>query len=169
MKKLKIIITSTLTLLCLISCGIYSFNGISISPEVKTFEVKPFSNEAQIVIPGLDRRFTTALQDLILDQTNLSLTNKGGDIVYEGEITSYYIAPNAATADQNAAENRLTISVRLRYIDTKDEKNDLEKSFSFFFDYDGQALLSGDTEENAYSTIFERITQDMVNATLARW
>jgi len=121
------------------------------------------------ILLAVSLRLTTELQDYILNQTNLDLTNKNGDIVYEGEITNYYIAPNTATANQTAAENRLTISVRMRYIDTKDEKNDLEKNFSFFFDYPGSAQLTGPIEEDAYTTIIERITQDMVTETLARW
>ena len=107
MKKVfNYIITITSSLL-LISCGIYSFSGISISPEVKTFEVSKFTNEAAIVEAGLDRRFTTELQDYILNQTNLSLVNSGGDIVYEGEIIQFYVAPNNADSQTTAAENRL--------------------------------------------------------------
>lgn len=169
MKHLKFIIFSLIIAISLVGCGIYSFSGISIGPEIKTFQVRPFTNEAAIVIPSLDRQLTTTLQDLILNQTNLDLTTKDGDIVYEGEIINYYIAPNTATADQTAAENRLTISVRMTYTDTKDEKNDLEKTFSFFFDYDGATQLTGAVEEEAYNVIIERITQDMVTETLARW
>ncbi len=169
MKNLKQILLLISIGLCLLGCGIYSFSGISLNPEVKTFEVRPFQNEAAIVIPSLDRQLTTRLQDFILNQTNLDLTNKNGDIVYEGEITNYYIAPNTATANQTAAENRLTVSVRMRYVDTKNEKNDLEKTFSFFFDFPGAAQLSNDLEEEAHEVILERITQDIVTETLARW
>jgi len=150
-------------------CGFYSFSGISISPEVKTFQVNGFQNTAALVKPGLDRQFTVSLQDLILNQTNLSLVNSGGDIVYEGEITEYYIAPNAATSDNTAAQNRLTIGVSLRYYDNKDETQDLEENFSFFFDYAASVALVGSEEEAAHEQIFERITQDVFNATLARW
>ncbi len=164
-KLLLLITTSTL----LTACGIYSFTGIAIGPEIKTFEVRPFTNEAAIIIPSLDRQLTTELQDYILNQTNLDLTTKNGDIVYEGEIINYYIAPNTATADQTAAENRLTIGVRMRYIDTKNENNDIEKNFSFFFDYPGAAQLTGPLEQEAYDFIIAQLTQDMVTETLARW
>ncbi|WP_010521563.1 LPS assembly lipoprotein LptE [Aquimarina agarivorans] len=169
MKYLKIIFFEILVSFLCTGCGIYSFSGISISPEVKTFEVRQFGNQAPIVEPGLDRRFTTDLQDFILNQTNLDLVTNNGDIIYEGEIVQFYIAPNTATADQTAAESRLTIAIRLRYIDTKNSDNDLEQTFSFFFDYPSSQLLTGDTAETAFAIIFERITQDMVNATLAKW
>jgi len=167
--KLYIFLISVVVAGLLSACGIYSFSGIAIGPEIKTFEVRPFSNEAPIVIPNLDRQLTTQLQDLILNQTNLDLTTRNGDIIYEGEIINYFIAPNTATANQTAAQNRLTISVRMRYIDTKNELNDLEKTLSFFFDFDGGAQLTGALELEAYEVIIERLTQDMVTETLARW
>lgn len=168
MKVLKYIIF-LLTVTLLSGCGIYSFSGIAIGPEIKTFEVRPFTNEAAIVIPNLDRELTTALQDYILNQTNLDLTTRNGDIVYEGEIINYYIAPNTATANQTAAENRLTIVARMRYTDTKDSQNDIEKNFNFFFDFAGSNLLTGSQQDEAHQVIIERLTQDMVTETLARW
>ncbi len=169
MKKFFYVLFSVGVLLSFLGCGIYSFSGISLSSDVKTFEVRPFVNEAAIVIPSFDRQLTTTLQDFILNQTNLSLTTNKGDIVYEGEIINYFVSPNTATADQTAAENRLTVAVRMRYIDTTNEKNDLERTFSFFFDFPGAAQLSGAVEEEAHEIIIERLTQDMVNETLARW
>lgn len=158
-----------ITSFSVISCGIYSFSGISISPDVKTFEVRKFNNEATIIEAGLDRTFTVGLQDFILNQTNLDLTTNNGDIVYEGEITQFYIAPNNADTTTSTAENRLTIAVRVRFFDTKNTENDLEKTFSFFFDYDSADSLTGATADEAFETIFERIHQDIVTATLAKW
>ena len=149
-------------------CGAYSFSGISIGPETQTYQVNFFQNEASLVIPGLDRTFTLQLQDLILNQTNLDLVNSGGDIIYEGEITQYYVAPSTATSDNQAAENQLTISVNLRFIDTKDDENDLEQSFSFFFNFPAATSVRN-VEAQAHQEIFDRITQDIFNATLARW
>ncbi len=169
MRFIKYILLPLSTLLLLSGCGVYSFSGISISPEVKTFEVRQFSNESLNVIPGLDRDFTILLQDFILNQTNLSLVKKNGDIVYEGEIVNYFEVPQTSVAGNQAAQNRLTIGVRLRYYDSTNQENDLEQTFSFFFDFDANEVLAGDIQETAHETIFERITQDMVNATLARW
>ena len=157
--------------LCLLlqGCGAYSFSGISISPETQTYQVDGFQNTAALVRPGLDRQFTVALQDLILNQTNLSLVNSGGDLIYEGEITQYYIAPNTSTANNTAAQNRLTIGVTVRFYDAKDDTQDLEQTFSFFEDYPASQSLTGPAETAAHERIFERITQDIFNATLARW
>ena len=160
-------------LLCLEACGIYSFTGASIPSGASTFQVNFFENQAgsrpgSTVEPGLDRDFTLALQDIILGQTNLNLVNSGGDLVYEGEITQYSITPMTSTAKLTAAQNRLTMNVNLRYFNTKNEEDDFESQFSFFYDFPAEKQLC-DIQGSAHDEIFERITQDIFNATLAKW
>lgn len=169
MNKILTICFFIVASLCSHSCGVYSFSGASIPDNVKTFQVNFFRNNAQIIEPGLDRDFTQALQDLIMNQTSLDLTNQGGDLIYEGEIVEYYVAPMSATAQNTAAENRLTIAVNVRFYDTKNEGNDIEQRFSFYYDYSGSAQLVGSQLDDAVNVIFERITQDIFNTTLAKW
>lgn len=152
-----------------LGCGAYSLSGISIAPGTETFQVNYFQNAATLVEPGLDRDFTLALQDLILNQTNLSLTNSNGDLVYEGEITEYRISPTTAQANSTAAQNRLTIGVRVRFYDKSQPDEEFEQSFSFFYDYNGSSQLVGALKDTAIEEIFERLTQDIFNATLAQW
>ncbi|SDB52929.1 Lipopolysaccharide-assembly [Flavobacteriaceae bacterium MAR_2010_188] len=156
-------------MLSVISCGNYSFSGISISPDIENFQVNNFQNNALLVEPGLDRQFTLALQDLILNQTNLSITNTSGDLVYEGEITEYRISPTTAQSNSTAAQNRLTIGVRVRFYDKTKPEEEFEQSFSFFYDYPGSVNLVGAQKATAIEEIFQRITQDIFNATLAKW
>ncbi|MFI1771983.1 LptE family protein [Thalassobellus citreus] len=151
------------------SCGFYSFTGASISPDVKTFQVNRFENNALLVEPGLERDFKLALEDLIQNQTNLSLEKSNSDLVYEGEITDYRISPTTSTSQNTAAQNRLTISVKVRFYNRKKEEDDLEQTFSFFYDYNGSAQLIGSQKTIAHEEIFERLTQDIFNATLAKW
>ena len=155
-------------LLCGISsCGIYNFTGGS-TGNAKTFQVNFFQNRAPLIEPGMDREFTFYLQDLINNQTNLSLTNSNGDLVYEGEITNFTVAPMAATADQRAAQNRLTVTVNVRFTNNKEEDKDLEKQFSHYYDFPANAQLSS-VKSAAFEVIFERIGQDIFNASLANW
>ena len=168
MKYIKSILVLTLTVF-LISCGPYSFTGASIPAGTKTYQVNHFENTALLVEPGIDRDFKITLEDLIQNQTNLVLVPSGGDLVYEGEITQYRISPTTATAEQTAAQNRLTITVKLRFYNKKDEEDDLDQSFSFFYDYPGTDQLIGAQKATAHEEIFERITQDIFNATLAKW
>ncbi|MEK9603254.1 MAG: LptE family protein [Flavobacteriaceae bacterium] len=155
------------------SCGIYSFTGASIPVGTESFQVNFFENQAgsrpgSTVEPGLDRDFTLALQDLILGQTNLNLVSNGGDLVYEGEITQYSVTPMTSTANLTAAQNRLTMTVNLRYSNINNEDDDFEKKFSFFYDFAADKQLY-DIQGPAHDEIFERITQDIFNETLAKW
>ncbi len=168
MSNIKHIIIGVFTLILVQGCGIYSFSGTNISPDTKTFQVNFFQNQSPRIFPGVDQIFTNQLQDLILNQTNLDLVTSGGDIVYEGEIVQDYVAPNTATSDITAAQNRLTIAVNMRFYDSKDPTQDLEQRFSFFFDYSASAS-ENNVRDQALQVIFERITQDMFNTTLARW
>lgn len=150
------------------SCGAYSFSGANVGA-AETFQVNYFQNVALLVEPGIDRTFTLQLQDLIQSQTSLGLTNSGGDLVYDGEIVDYYIAPITATAQSTAAQNRLTIAVNVRFFNTLEPEKDFEKRFSFYYDYAGSALLTGPRLETALDAIFTRITQDIFNASLSDW
>ena len=155
------------------SCGIYSFTGSSIPTGVETFQVDYFENTAggkpgSTIEPGLDRDFTIALQDLILNQTSLNLVNEGGDIIYSGEITEFSVTPMAATAEIRAALNRLTMRVMVSYENTLNEDDNLNETFSFYFDFPGN-LQVFDVKDAALKDIFDRITQDIFNETLAKW
>jgi len=167
MKKYLYILT-LFTLIFTVSCGVYSFTGGS-TGDAKTIQIDFFPNNARLVEPSLSQSFTIALQDLFLRQTNLKLTDSGGDLHFEGEITQYRIIPIAATADQTAAQNRLTIAVRVRFFNRLIEEDNFEQTFSFYSDYDGNLQLTGSVLEEAFDEIFERITQDIFNASVAKW
>ena len=113
MKYVIIVLSITITLL-LNGCGIYNFTGAK-PVNAKTFQVNYFQNNADLIEPGIDLKFTRELQDIIQNQTNLNLVNQGGELLYEGEIVDYRISPMTATADQRAAQNRLTIAVNVRF------------------------------------------------------
>jgi len=150
------------------SCSVYNFTGTG-KIDAKTFQVNYFQNNADLIEPGIERTFTIELQEIIQNQTNLNLTSSNGDLLYEGEITDYRITPMTATAAQTAAQNRLTIRVNVRFSNKNKETDNFEKSFSFFYDYDGTKQLVGATLTEALDVIFERITQDIFNESLAKW
>jgi hypothetical protein len=168
MNKLKHIACLLLIVTTFNSCSVYNFTGTG-KIDAKTFQVNYFQNDADLIEPGIELKFTRALQDIIQNQTNLSLTNSGGDLVYEGEIIDYRISPMTATADQRAAQNRLTIRINVRFTNKNKEEDDFEKPFSFFVDYPDEALLNGSRLTAVLDEIFERITQDIFNESLAKW
>jgi hypothetical protein len=167
MKHLHYLI-ALLILINLSSCSVYNFTGTG-KIDAKTFQVNFFQNNSELIEPGIDRTFTLTLQDLIQNQTNLNLVKIGADLTYEGEITDYRISPMTATADQQASQNRLTIRVNVRFTNKKTEADNFEKQFDFYYDYPAAKQLTGATKDAAIKEIFERITQDIFNASLAKW
>ena len=167
MRYLIIVFSITISLL-VNSCGVYNFTGAK-PVDAKTFQVNYFQNNAPLVEPGIERTFTLELQDIIQNQTNLNLVSQGGELLYEGEIVDYRITPMTATADQRAAQNRLTISVNVRFSNRNKEDDNFEKRFSFFYDFDANQQLVGSQLTTALDVIFERITQDIFNESLAKW
>jgi hypothetical protein len=167
MRHLIIVFSVAISLL-VNSCGVYNFTGTG-KIDAETFQVNYFQNNAELIEPGIERTFTLELQDIIQNQTNLNLTSQGGDLLYEGEIVEYRITPMTATADQRAAQNRLTIAVNVRFVNKNNEEDNFEKRFSFFYDFDANEQLVGAQLTAALDVIFERITQDIFNESLAKW
>ncbi|MCF6128297.1 LPS assembly lipoprotein LptE [Flavobacterium sp. AS60] len=150
------------------SCSVYNFTGAK-PIDAKSFQVNFFQNNADLIEPGIERRFTIRLQEIIQNQTNLDLTNSNGDLLYEGEIVEYRITPMQATASQTAAQSRLTISVNVRFSNKNKEADNFERRFSFYRDYEGSSLPTGSVLNDYIDEIFERITQDVFNESLAKW
>lgn len=149
------------------SCGSYSFSGIQ--TDAKTVQIKYFQNTAPLVEPGIERTFTNKLQETIQNQTSLNLTNTKGDLIYEGEIVDYRISPMTSTANYTAAQNRLTITVLVKFTNTNKEEENFEKRFSFAKDYEGDAQLTGSKLNELVDFIFSQIVQDVMNESLAKW
>ncbi len=150
------------------ACGAYSFTGGS-TGDAKTIQIDFFPNQAALVEPTLSQRFTQDMQDLFLRQTNLDLVNNNGDLRFEGEITQYRVNPMSATSQQTAAQNRLTITVNVRFYNRLKEDDDFEKQFSFYSDFDANAQLTGGVLDSALDEILERVIQDIFNASVAKW
>src|SRR5210317_651629 len=159
--------------LLVVGCKYYSFTGASIPEGAETVQVNFFINDAANQVGSvfervLDRDFTNAIQEMLLNQTNLDLTSVNGDLIYEGEIVQYAVTPMTATAEQTAAQNRLTMAVNVRYFNTLNDDDSFEKRFSFFYDFDAAAQLQS-VQTEAHEVLFERITQDVFNESLAKW
>ncbi|MEN8879230.1 MAG: LptE family protein [Polaribacter sp.] len=165
---MKKIIVSLVIITTLIGCGVYSFTGGN-TGDAKTIQIDFFPNQAPLVEPALTQRFTNDLQDLFTRQTNLTLTNSNGDLYFSGEITGYRITPMSGTSNQTAAQNRLTVTVNVRFVNKLVEEDDFEKTFSFYSDFDANAQLSGSVLETALDEILERVIQDIFNASVAKW
>jgi len=165
----KYILYISISIFLVYACKVsYSFSGINVSKDVKTFQVDYFPNNAPLIVPGLNDEFTNMLIDRIDQQTSLTQVNEGGDLIFQGEITDYDISPVALTADQTAAKNRLTIKIMIDYTNQKDEKENVSKTYYWYYDYPAD-INRTDIEAEAHKEILEKILDDLFNDTLAKW
>ena len=146
----------------------YNFNGASIAADVKTFSVQNFPNYAPTVQPTLSQTFTEKMKNKFLAQTNLKLIDKNGDIDFGGSITGYAVAPTAIQGNDIAANNRLTITVKVKFTNTKDEKQNFETSFSRFADYPSTKDLVT-VETTLIQTITDQLIDDIFNKSVSNW
>jgi hypothetical protein len=168
MQRLPNIIIVAIIAFSMWGCGVYSFTGASIPPQATTFSVDFFPNNAPLVQPTLSQVFTDALKDKFSRQTNLRLTNGVGDLHFEGSITGYSVQPQAIGADDRAAQNRLTITVRVTFVNEFQPENDFEQNFSRYYDYDSQQSLAA-IEPTAIDVIVEALVEDIFNRAVVNW
>lgn len=157
-----------IAVLFMLLSGCYSFVGTNLSPDVKTFQIKTFPNYAENVNPDLSPALTNTLRDHFQTNTTLSLTNKDGDIVIEGEITGYQITPTANSASDQAAQSQLTVTVKVRYFNKYDKEQNFEKSYTESANFDrSQSLL--EAAPALLKTIDNRLATKIFNDTVANW
>jgi len=168
-KLLKNIPTLLLLLILSNSCSIkYSFTGASISPDIKTISVQYFSNYANLIQPTLSQTFTETLKDKFQSQTNLQLVNHIGDVNFEGEINRYFTQPVAIQGNETTALNRLTITIRVKFTDSKEQENSFNTSFSRYADYESSQILD-QVEDELIEEIVEQIIDDIFNKAFVNW
>ena len=168
-KKLIAVIILSVTAVLVQSCGIYSFSGTSIQPDVKTVTINYFEYKALRVNPSLSNDLTEALKDQFVRLTKLEQVDMEGDIEIIGEITGYDVKAMSVTANEVAAQNRLTVNVKISFVNRKYPEDDFEgKSFSAYADFDSAQSLDA-VEASLCEEIIEKLVDDIFNATVANW
>ena len=150
------------------SCWIYSFSGASIPPEAETVSVAYFTNNARIFNPTLSQEITEKLQDKLLSQTSLNLTEANGDLSFKGEITVYNVSPVSLVANETAAKNRLTIKIKVEFVNIYDEEANFEQTFSRYVDFESSENLTV-AEPRIVPEILELIIEDIFNKAVVNW
>ena len=157
------------TLPLLHSCGIYSFTGTSIQPDVKTVTVNYFEYLAPKVNPSLSNMLTEAMQEKFIKLTKLELVDIDGDLEIIGAVTGYDVKATAITANEQAAQNRLTVTVKIEFINRKyPEESQQNKSFSAYQDFDATQSIDA-VEATLCEDIVEQLCEDIFNGTVANW
>ena len=154
-----------------VGCGVkikYSFTGASIPVEAKTLSVATFQNRASLVQPGLNQTLTDALIDMCRAQTNLEMVSSGGDLSFEGEITDYKTQPLTVSGDEQAAMNRFSITIRVKYVNSFNTDNSYDLSFTKYQDYNSALDLSA-VEAGLTEEIVKMLVEDIFNRAFVNW
>lgn len=156
-------------------CGVYSFTGANISPDIKTISIQNFYDDSGEGPANLSQILTEDVRDYFQQNTNLSLVQEEGDLQLEGSITGYRLSPVAPTATGNdlqtneAGLTRLTITVHAVYVNTQDDTFNFDQNFSFYADFDPRVTTLQQEEDRLIEEIFEAIVFDIFNASVANW
>ena len=151
------------------SCGIYSFTGTSIQPDVKTVTINYFEYTALKVNPSLSNQITEAVQEKFRKLTKLEQVDMDGDLEIVGAVTGYDVKATSIGANEQAAQNRLTVNVKVTFINRKyPEDNFEDKGFSAYADFDASQSLDA-VESGLCEEIVEKLCEDIFNATVANW
>ncbi len=168
----KILILFTLAILAGInhSCSIsYKFNGAALDYSIyKTVHIGEFPIRATLVYAPLQQTFENELLDYVTRNTRLQTVDGASDLEIDGEITGYSLTPQAVTEDAYASRTRLTITVRVRYTDTKKDSNNIDQSFSAYRDFDASQMLM-DVQDELCQQIAKELVELIFNATLGNW
>jgi hypothetical protein len=154
--------------LVLSACGLYSFSGTNISPDVKSISVQNFNDRSGTGPASLSQNFSEKLRDYYQRNTQLKIVKTKGDLQVSGAITGYALSPVAPTGNQVSAQTRLTITVSVKYVNELNEGDNFERSFSFFKDFP-QATSLQTVESQLISEISDQLILDIFNATVANW
>lgn len=167
-KVLMHMLSAVLLMLCVQGCGIYSFTGTSIQPDVKTVTINYFEYTALKVNPSLSNELTEALKERFRKMTRLEQVDMDGDLELTGTVIGYDVRATAITADEVAAQNRLTVSVKLDFANKLYPEDDFSKNFSAYADYDSTNALDA-VEATLCEEIIDKLIEDIFNATVANW
>lgn len=172
-RTLRFALLAVAFLVGLSGCGIYSFNGTNIDPAVRTISISTIQNNAPLGPAFLTQRFTEDLKDYFQRNTNLKLVPRDGDLQFDGNIVAYDFAPasiqQVGGIDQ-AGSNRLTIQVKIRFTNTKDDKQSFEQLFQNFDDYPASRnTASINSDPSAVRTTTDKIITDIFNKSVANW
>ena len=155
--------------LLLVACsGGYSFTGASIPPGAKTISVATFPNYASTVNPQLSQKLSDDLRQMFASQTSLAVSEEDGDLQLSGEITGYETRASALSSSDEVSMNRLTITIKVHFVNSVDPEADFDQSFSRYRDYAATQDFSS-VESGLMSEIVSELCEDVFNKAVVNW
>ena len=168
MKRILLLFIAVLTLVTTACTVKYSLSGASIPPDAKTFSVAYFPNNAPMVAPILSATLTDELTQRFASRTSLVQIEDGGDFAFEGEIVGYSSTTSSVSSGDYALQNRLTISVKVKFTNAIDDKMSFNRNFSAYADYDSTKLVT-EGESELIPQIVEQLVTDIFQAAASNW
>jgi len=150
------------------SCGIYSFSGTNLSPDLKTFSIINLTMGTAGGPANLPQQLTERLKEYFQKNTELTILPSGGDLILEGSIIGYDVLAAAPTANDQAGLNRLNVTVQVRFTNAKDETKNFDQSFTYYADFPQDQTLN-QNEARLLPTIQENLVQQIFNKSAADW
>ena len=148
--------------------GGYTFTGASIPPGAKTISVATFPNYASTVNPQLSQKLSDDLRQMFASQTSLTVSNEEGDLQVSGEITGYETRASALSSSDEVSMNRLTITIKVHFVNTVDPDADFDQQFSRYRDYAASQDFSS-VESGLVSEIVSELCEDIFNKAVVNW
>ena len=164
--QVKLVFALILVASTIASCFKYSFTGATI--EAQTISIGFFENFAPIVVPSLSQEFTESLKDKFVRESDLRFVEHDGELSFSGEITNYFVRPNALQGNETAATNRLSISVTVEFVNQLNEKDNFNQVFTRYADFDSNLDLSS-VELDLITEINEQLIDDIFNKAVVNW
>lgn len=156
-----------LILSALAGCGVYSFTGASI--QGSTINIHILDNKARNVVPSLAPALTSKIRSRILSQTGLSPVNtETADYDISGTITQYNVSVTGVQNTQTASQNRLTISIQIKFKNSLDEKANFTETFTRFADFAANQTLQS-VESRLIEEIGDQLANDIFNKAFVNW
>lgn len=146
----------------------YTFKDVSIPQNIKTVKINYIDNRARIVNPQLSQRLTDKLRQKIVNQTRLTQTNSDeADYDISGQITDYYVT-TSGISNQQAATNRLNVTVHIIFKNRKDDKANFEADVSRTFDFSASLSLN-QAESSLTDLVVTNMTDEIFNRIFSNW
>ncbi len=151
----------------LYSC--YSFKGISIDPNVHTYNVKVFTDHTSAGVPvNLLDNFTVALDKRIRTETRLKPNDESPDLVFKGELLSFRVTPGPISNEESTTFNRLEVSVSIDYVNHINPKDKWKQTFSHYEEFPADQNLS-DVQDELLKQITNKLIEDIFNKAFTNW
>jgi len=173
LSKYRIIVIISVTIILLAQgCAIYSFSGLSLTPEVKTFSIQDFQSKVALGPADLAQQLREKLRGELLQKTPLKQVDSNGDIQFEGVITEFKYMPIAPSSNEQggtASRTKLTITIQVSYSNAYDKEFEFDKkSFEQSADMDAHASVEAE-EPRLVEEVLTKLVKDLFNASVANW